>query len=147
MKRHLYVNKKIDCCKNCYYFNATTWDFPASCKHPKAKATECITQPKRIPKWCPLPKPKKIAEKGIVLKDIPIEDIKVGTTVRSKHNGNVGKINEIIFDTKDEDNSIVIVWMDGGVSIVWHFQAMEIEIIEKEFDHVDRLDKILARKE
>lgn len=68
------------------------------------------------------------------LSDIPFEELQVGDKLISKKNtpGKIVDLTPIEKTFRQEDNRIMIVWDNGGISIPWHYQGAYIQYVGKE---------------
>lgn len=61
------------------------------------------------------------------LSEVDIDKV-VGLSVLG-YNGVKGKVVEVLMSDMDEDNSIVIEWENGNVSVAWHFWCIYVEVL------------------
>lgn len=67
-----------------------------------------------------------------MLSDVPWGELREGDFVISRR-GTIGKIEELIpreFATRKENNEIYITWVNGNVSLTWHFQCDAVQYDE-----------------
>jgi len=64
-----------------------------------------------------------------VLEDVAIENIAIGTKVRSRLNGHHGEVFKVYNGREDFD--IFIKWDNGKESVCWHFQGGNIEVLSE----------------
>lgn len=59
------------------------------------------------------------------LKDVPWEDIREGDFVISLRgtNGKIVELRQKEFATHKEDNEVSILWQNGNLSLIWHFEG------------------------
>ena len=64
-----------------------------------------------------------------LLEDVAIENIAIGTKVRSRLNGHHGEVFKVYNGREDFD--IFIKWDNGKESVCWHFQGGNIEVLSE----------------